>query len=190
MTHGNRSEDIRERLDRLERRFKYKNSRMAVFLVLSGFVLGTALSCMQTTTDTIEARKIVLKDPSGHTLAVLGVDNKWDGIESKEYHAGIEFRDEKGDKKMNLFGTGLFLHEGDQHSHLDFTGLAIEDKKTHILLNKYLFSFATGEGSATLMPHETGINLTINNSEDNEIGVVADADAASMYVASPKWEAD
>jgi len=190
MGNDNGPEALRERLDKLENRLAHRNTWTAVFLVLSGFVVGTISSCTRTTSDTIEARKIILMDPSGHTLAVLGVDNKWGGLEAKNYYPGIEFRDEKGERTMSLFGTGLSVRYGDEHAQLSFTGLDIRDKETQILLNPRLFSFAAKQGAVTLTPHPTGMNLTIQSANDNEFGVVTDAESASLYVASPKWEAD
>jgi len=190
MGNDNGPEALRERLDKLENRLAHRNTWTAVFLVLSGFVVGAISSCTRTTSDTIEARKIILKDPSGHTLAVLGVDNNWGGLEAKNYYPGIEFRDEKGERTMSLFGTGLSVRYGDEHAQLSFTGLDIRDKETQILLNPRLFSFAAKQGAVTLTPHPTGMNLTIQSASDNEFGVVTDAESASLYVASPKWEAD
>jgi len=190
MSTDNESEALRERLDNLEKRLTHRNTRMAVILVISGFLLGAISSCTKTTSDTIEARKIILKDPSGHTLAVLGVDNNWGGLETKNYYPGIEFRDEKGERTMSLFGTGLSVQYGDEHTQLSFTGLDIRDKETQILLNPRLFSFAAKQGAVTLTPHPTGMNLTIQSASDNEFGVVTDSESASLYVASPKWEAD
>jgi hypothetical protein len=190
MSNDNGPEALRERLDKLEKRLAHRNTWMAVSLVLSGFVLGAVSSCTKTTSDTIEARKIILKDPSGHTLAVLGVDNNWGGLEAKNYYPGIEFRDEKGERTMSLFGTGLSVGYGDQHAQLSFTGLDIRDKETQILLNPRLFSFAAKQGAVTLTPHPTGMNLTVQSASDNEFGIVTDAEFASLYVASPKWEAD
>ena len=125
-----------------------------------------------------------------NALAVLGVDNKWAGIENKAYYPGLEFRDEKGEKTMSLFGTGISVWYRDQRSRLDFTGLEIGDKDTGILLNPKLFSFQAKEGQLLLLPHPSGVNLTIHNMSDNEFGVVTDADVASFYAASPKWELD
>ncbi len=189
MSNDSGSEALRERLGELEKRLAHRNIWMAVFLVLGGFVLGTISSCTRTTSDTIEARKIILKDPSGHTLAVLDVDNNWGGLEAKNYYPGIEFRDEKGERTMSLFGTGLSVRYGDEHAQLSFTGLDIRNKETQILLNR-LFLFAAKQGAVTLMPHPTGMNLTIQSASDNEFGVVTDAESASLYAASPKWEAD
>src|ERR1700720_4818126 len=107
MSHDNGAEVLRERLEKLEKRLAHRNAWTAGILILVGFVLGAISSCTRSASDTIEARRIVLKDPSGHTLAILGVDNKWDGVEGKTYYAGIEFHDEKGEKTLNLFGTGL-----------------------------------------------------------------------------------
>jgi hypothetical protein len=190
MGNDNGPEALRERLDKLENRLAHRNTWTAVFLVLSGFVVGAISSCTRTTSDTIEARKIILKDPSGHTLAVLGVDNNWGGVEAKNYYPGIEFRDEKGERTMSLFGTGLSVRYGDEDAQLSFTGLDIRDKETQILLNPRLFSFAAKQGAVTLTPHPTGMNLTIQSASDNEFGVVTDSESASLYVASPKWEAD
>jgi hypothetical protein len=190
MGHNNGSEAVSERLDKLEKRMASRNCRMAVILVLTGLLLGAISSCTRSTPDTIEARKILLKDPSGHTLAVLGVDNNWDGLAGKTYYPGIEFHDEKGEKTMSLFGTGLFVWNGDEHARLDFTGLEIGNKESEILLNHYLFSFAAKEGSAILFPHASGMNLTISSASHNEVGVIADAESASLYAASPKWEMD
>ena len=178
-----------KRLEKVEKQLARRKSLMAVLLVANGFVLGAISSCTRPTSSTIEARRIVLKDPSGHTLAVLGVDNKWDGVEGKNYYAGIEFHDEKGDKTMSLFGTGLFVWQGNEHARLDFTGLEIGNKETEILLNEHLFSFATKESQATLFPHATGLDLTVAAS-GNEFGVITNADEATMYAASPKWEVD
>jgi len=183
------TQTLLKRLDKVEKHLTHRKSWMPVLLILNGFVLGAISSCTRSTSDTIEARRIVLKDPSGHTLAVLGVDNKWDGLEGKDYYAGIEFRDEKGEKKMSLFGTGLFVWQGNEHARLDFTGLEIGNKETEILLNKHVFSFATKESQATLFPHATGLDLTVAAS-GNEFGVITDADEATMYAASPKWEID
>ncbi len=160
MGNDNGPEAIRERLDKLEKRLARRNTWMAVSLVLIGFVLGAVSSCTKTTSDTIEARKIILKDPSGHTLAVLGVDNNWGGLEAKNYYPGIEFRDEKGERTMSLFGTGLSVRYGDEQAQFSFTGLDIRDKETQILLNPRLFSFAAKQGAVTLTPHPTGMNLT------------------------------
>jgi hypothetical protein len=182
-------EALRDRLDKVEKRLAFRKSWVAVLLLVNGFILGAVSSCTRSTSDTIEARRIVLKDPSGHTLAVLGVDNKWDGLEGKDYYAGIEFRDEKGEKKMSLFGTGLFVWQGNEHARLDFTGLEIGNKETEILLNERLFSFATKETQATLFSHPTGLSFTVAAS-GNEFGVVTDTDEATMYAASPKWEID
>jgi hypothetical protein len=190
MSDDNGSEALRERLEKLEKRLARRNIWMAVVLILTGFVLGAISSCTRATSDTIEARKIVLKDPSGHTLAVLGVDNKWDGVEGKTYYAGIEFRDEKGEKTLNLFGTGLFVRDGDDHASLQFTGLEIGNKESEILLNHHLFSFAGKGGSATLIPSPTGMDLTITSVSNNEVGMFADGESASLYAASPKWETD
>lgn len=190
MGNDNGPEALRERLDKLENRLAHRNTWTAVFLVLSGFVVGAISSCTRITSDTIEARKIILKDPSGHTLAVLGVDNNWGGLEAKNYYPGIEFRDEKGEKTMSLFGTGLYVRYGDEHAQLSFTGLDIRDKETQILLNPRLFSFAAKQGAVTLTPHPTGMNLTIQSANNNEFGVVTDSESASLYTASPKWEAD
>ena len=168
-----------------------RRSWMSVLFLLNGFALGAILSCTRNTSaNTIEAQRIVLKDPSGHTLAVLGVDNKWNEIESKEYYPGIEFRDEKGKKTMSLFGTGLSVWYGDSHANLNFTGLEIGSKESQILLNEKLFSFSSKESQATLLPHSTGMNFTVQNGTGNEFGVVADSDSASMYAASRKWEVD
>src|SRR6267143_2293712 len=175
MTNDSASKSVNDRLDKLERRMASRNSRMAVFLILTGFVLGAISSCTRPTSGTIEARRIVLKHPSGRTLAVLGVDNNWDGIQGKTYYAGIEFHDEKGEKTLRLFGTGLFVWNGDEHARLDFSGLEIGNKESEILLNHHLFSFAAKEGSATLFPHPKGMNLTINSAGNNEVGVVTDA---------------
>jgi len=190
MKHDGGSEVVNERLDRLEKRMAYRNSRMAVLLILTGFALGAISSCTRSASDTIEARRIVLKDPSGHTLAVLGVDNKWDGIEGKTYYAGIEFRDEKGEKTLNLFGTGLFVRNGDDHASLQFTGLQIGNKESEILLNHHLFSFAGKGGSATLIPSQTGMDFTITSASNNEVGMLADGESATLYTASPKFEVD
>ena len=190
MGNDNGPEALRERLDKLENRLAHRNTWTAVFLVLSGFVVGAISSCTRTTSDTIEARKIILKDPSGHTLAVLGVDNNWGGLEAKNYYPGIEFRDEKGERTMSLFGTGLSVRYGDEQAQFSFTGLDIRDKETQILPNPRLFSFAAKQGAVTLTPHPTGMNLTIQSASDNEFGVVTDAESASLYTASPRWEAD
>lgn len=190
MSNDNGPEALRARLDELEKRLTHRNTRMAVILVISGLLLGAISSCTRTTSDTIVARKIILKDPSGHTLAVLGVDNTWGGLEAKDYYPGIEFRDEKGESTMSLFGTGLSVRYGDEHAQLSFTGLDIRDKETQILLNPRLFSFAAKQGAVTLTPHPTGMNLTIQSASDNEFGVVTDSDSATLYTASPKWEAD
>jgi len=190
MSHDGGSEAISERLDRIEKRMAYRNSRMAVLLILTGFVLGAISSCARPYSDTIEARKIVLKDPSGRTLAVLGVDNKWDGVEGKTYYAGIEFHDENGEKTLNLFGTGLFVRNGDEHASLQFTGLEVGNKESEILLNHHLFSYAGKGGSATLLPGPTGMDLTITSASNNEVGILADGESASLYAASPKWEMD
>lgn len=190
MSHDCSSEALRKRLDSLERRLALRNSWIAVFLLINGFVLGVISSCTHGPSNTIEAQKIVLKDPSGHTLLTLAVDNRWDGVESKVYYPGMEFQDEKGEKTMSLFGTGLSVRYGDENAQLSFTGLDIRNKETQILLHPNLFSFAAKGGIATLLAHPTGLDLTIQSESDNEFGVVTNADNVAMYTASPSWEVD
>lgn len=178
------------RLERLEKRSGSRNHWMAVFLLVNGFVLGAISSCTRNISNTIEAQKIILKDPSGHALLTLGVDNKWDGFESKVYYPGIEFQDEKGEKTMRLFGTGLSVGYGDENARLGFLGLEINNKETQIRLNPNLFSFDSKDGTATLFTHPTGMNFTITGKGGNEVGFIADEDSGSVYAASPKWEID
>src|SRR5258707_15757997 len=56
--------EFHDRLDRVEKRLAFRKSWVAVLLLVNGFVLGAISSCTRTTSDTIEARRIVLKDPS------------------------------------------------------------------------------------------------------------------------------
>ena len=169
----------------------YRSSWISVLFLLSGFVLGVILSCSSNTSpNTIEAQRIVLKDPSGHILAMLGVDNKWDDIESKQYYPGIEFRDENGKRTMSLFGTGLSVLHGDAHANLTFTGLEIGSKDSEILLHEKLFSFRSKQGQVTLLAHPTGMDFTVQSETGNEFGAVTNSDSASMYTANKKWEID
>ena len=79
MSSENGSEALRERLDNLEKRLRHRNTRMAFILIISGFLLGAMSSCTKTTSDTIEARRIILKVLRGthsrfSALITTGVD--------------------------------------------------------------------------------------------------------------------
>jgi hypothetical protein len=180
--HDGGSKEVLQRLDRLENRLANGNRRMLYSVMLNVLLVGLLLSSCRTQsiTDTIEARKVILKDPSGHTLAVLGGAN----------HAKIQFYDEKGQVTMNLSGRGISFDSGDQHAGLTASDLSISRQDTHILLNPLLFSFQAKEGQLLLLHHPSGMNLTIRNTSGSEFGVVTDGGVASLYAASARWEVD
>jgi hypothetical protein len=184
---------LRERIEKLEARLVRNNLYALALALVSLLVVGVGLYHFgfRFASRTLAAHKVILTAPDGRVLGVLGVDNEWDkGIQSKDYYAGLEFRDQKGDKKMTLFGNGLFLFEGDQHASLDFTGLTIRHKEGQIWLRPDMSIFSGHKGRLVLLPHPSGYNLSITSDEGNEFGVVTDHDEASMYVTSTTWETD
>jgi hypothetical protein len=184
---------LRERIEKLEARLGRNNRYALVLALVSLLVVGAGLYHFgfRFASRTLVAHKVVLTAPDGRVLGVLGVDNEWDkGFQTKDFYAGLEFRDGKGERKMKLFGTGLFLFEGGQHVSLDFTGLQVTHKEGQIWLTPKMFSFAGDKGRLTLYPHPSGLDLSITSDEGNEFGVVTDHDEASLYVTSTTWETD
>ena len=188
---------VLERLDKLERQNRWlKRAGVPLLALVNLLVVGVGLYYFgfRFASGTLVVHKVMLTAPDGRVRGVLAVDNKWDeGIQTKDYYAGLEFRDEKGERKMSLFGTGIFLWQGDERTSLAFNGLDISNKKekTQIMLNSRLFSYASGEGERQLVlyPHPQGINLTIHTGE-NECGIMTRRDQASMYVAGQGAELD
>jgi len=119
------------------------------------------------------------------------MDNNWDGLESKDYHPGIEFLDEKGEKKMGLFSTGVHFGQEKQWANFSFLGLDLTDEKENraILLTGGGFSYKTDKGLLFLFPHPNGLDLTLAG-DGNTFGALIGHDRASMYVASPRGELD
>jgi hypothetical protein len=182
-----------ERIERLERQLGVTRLLILLSIGLNLLLVGIGLQHFgfHLASRTIDVRKIVLTDPAQHVLAVIGVDNNWDGLPSKTYYPGIEFQDEKGEKKMNLFGTGVYFAEGKKLANFGFTGLDFNDKEsgTEILLNGSVLSYSTEKAQFLLFHHPDGLDLTLGDSE-NLFGVITGRNQASMYVASPKGEFD
>jgi hypothetical protein len=182
-----------ERIERLERQLAVTRLLILLSIGLNLLLVGIGLQHFgfHLASRTIEVRKIVLTDPAQHVLAVIGVDNNWDGLPSKTYYPGIEFQDEKGERKMVLFGTGVYFAEGNNSANFGFTGLDFNDKKngTDILLNGSIFSYSTDKAQFILFHHPEGLDFTIGDGENN-FGVNTGHNQVSMFVASPKGEFD
>jgi hypothetical protein len=180
-----------ERVERLERKLVVTRLWILLSIGLNLLLVGLGLQHFgfHLASRTIEAHKIVLTDPARHTLAVIGVDNNWDDLPSKTYYPGIEFQDEKGEKKMVLFGTGVYFNEGKQSASLGFTGLDVNDKGTMILVNGSTLSFSSSKGQFLLFPHDDGLDLTLGDGE-NDFGVNTGHNQVSVFVASRKGEVD
>jgi hypothetical protein len=182
-----------ERIERLERQLVATRLLILLSIALNLLLVGIALQYFgfHLASRTIEVRKIALTDPAQHVLAIIGVDNKWGGAPSETYYPGIEFQDEKGETKMDLFGTGVYFQEGKKSANFTFTGLEINDKEksTAILLNGTLFSYSHNKGQFLLFPHDDGLDLTVGDGE-NTFGVNTGHNQVSMYVASRKGELD
>jgi hypothetical protein len=182
-----------ERIERLERQLSVTRLLILFSIGLNLLFVGLGLQHfgIHLAGRTIEVRKIVLTDPAQHVLAVIGVDNNWDGMPSRTYYPGIEFRDEKCENKMNLFGTGVSFAEGKNFANFGFSGLDFNDKEsgTDVLLNGSVLSYSTDKAQFLLFHHPDGLDFTLGDGE-NTFGVNTGHNQASMFVASPKGELD
>jgi Bacterial Ig-like domain (group 3) len=190
MTELSVESTLSARIERVERRLFV--TRLAIVFSIGLNLLLVVLTLqhfgISLFNRTVEARKIVLTDPSHHVLAVLGVDNDWDNVPSP-YYPGIEFQDEAGEKKMGMFGTGLHFEEGKQMVNLGFTGLDIKQNDATVVLNGSVFSYSTDKGQFVVSRQDDGLDLTLGDG-DNDFGVNTRDHQARMYVASPRGEFD
>jgi hypothetical protein len=182
-----------DRIERLERQLSVTRLLILFSIGLNLLLVGLGLQHfgIHLASRTIEVRKIALTDPTHHVLAVIGVDNDWDGVHSDKYHPGIEFQDEEGEKKMGFFGTGVHFEEGKQLVNLGLNGLDINDRDKGMaaVVSGSELSYSSDKGQFLLFPHGDGLNLMLGDGE-NYFGVNTGHKQASMYVASPKGEFD
>jgi len=157
------------------------NAALAIIFLLIG---GVNVFTRRVTT-----HDILLEDNHGKVFGEIAVKKDWDDFSTGKYYPGIRFYDEAGKTTMTTFGTGTSFSYGDESAEIGFTGVYVEDKKSHIAINHNMFSIGSDASLFVITPLDTGIDLNAS-ANGNEFGVVVDDKSATMYVADPKAEVD